>query len=130
MKMTRYSNPRMEAVVKDWPSGGKRVTATFRIETHPKRGQRGTRQTTGKVKTLTYCDQARLVDGDDGRIYIAEITFHYEFVHIRGGDLMTAETIFPDNPRYPEVQALFGAAGSALRARAQPSEENSAAGVA
>ena len=97
----------MEAVVDNWPSGGKRVTARFAIETHPKRGQRGMRRTTGKVKTLTYCHQARLVDGDDGRIYIAEITLHWRFIHIRGGDLMNAETIFPDNPRYPEIRALF-----------------------
>ncbi len=66
-----YSNPRTSAVIPDWPSGSQRVTATFSIEAHPKRGERGVRTTTGAPKTLTYARKARIVDGDDGRIYIA-----------------------------------------------------------
>jgi hypothetical protein len=76
----------MEAVINDWPSGGKRVTATFRIETHLTRGQRPTRQTTGAVKTMTYCEHARGVDGDDGRIYFAEL--YRNIITMRGGNLM------------------------------------------
>ena len=104
--MTKYSNPRMEAEVANWPSGGKRVTAWFKVETHPARGQRPTRQTTGKVKTLTYCDQVRIVDGDDGRIYFAEL-YRNVMITMRGGDLMNAGTFHDDNPRYPELRALF-----------------------
>ena len=49
--MTNYSNPRMRAVVENWPaSGTKRVTATFEIEVDPKRGERATRTTTGAIK--------------------------------------------------------------------------------
>jgi hypothetical protein len=44
--MTTYSNPRMHAVIENWPSGHDRVTATFSIETDPKRGQRAVRVTT------------------------------------------------------------------------------------
>ena len=38
--MTNYSNPRMAATIENWPSGNRRVTATFEIEQHPKRGER------------------------------------------------------------------------------------------
>lgn len=41
--MTEYANPRMHAVVENWPSGSKRVTAVFEIEQHPKKGERATR---------------------------------------------------------------------------------------
>lgn len=112
--MTNYSNPRMEAVIEDWPSGQHRTTATFQIEQHPKRGERATRITlnpkTGKPnapKALTYAVKARIVDGDDGRTYIAELT-NYGFVKIMRGDMQYQhETIFRENPRYDAVRALF-----------------------
>jgi len=113
--MTAYSNPRMEAVIENWPSGRHRTTATFRIETHPTRGQRGTRFTidprTGQpsaIKTLTYARQARIVDGDDGRTYIAELTMHGHINVTQSNMQFQAEdAIFPDNPRYATMRALF-----------------------
>lgn len=110
--MTEYSNPRMGATVPNWPSGGKRVTAEFRIEQHPTHGERGVRTTTGNPKKLTYGRAARIVDGDDGKTYIAVRVAHYEFVVIYRGDLYMEETIFPDNPRYAGVRALFGPVAS------------------
>jgi hypothetical protein len=112
--MTAYSNPRMKAVIDGWPIGSQRTTATFQVETDPKRGQRGTRFTidpkTGKptaTKKLTFTRQARIVDGDDGRTYIAELSM-YGFVSIMKGDMkFQAETIHSDDPRYAEVRALF-----------------------
>jgi hypothetical protein len=74
----------MRAVIENWPSGSKRVTAQFDIE-QSKRGERALRQTTGATKMLTYAKMARIVDGSDGRTYIANLT---EFGHIsimRGG---------------------------------------------
>ena len=68
----------MRAVIHDWPSGSKRVTAQFDIE-QSKRGERALRQTTGAAKMLTYAKMARIVDGSDGRTYIANLT---EFGHI------------------------------------------------
>lgn len=44
-RVLTYSNPRMEAVILDWPHGRDRTTCTFRIEQHPTRGERGTRFT-------------------------------------------------------------------------------------
>jgi hypothetical protein len=73
--MTNYSNPRLSAVVKDWPNGGKRTIARFEVETHPTRGQRVVRATTHpktgqfcSPKKRTYADQVRIVDSNDGRI--------------------------------------------------------------
>ncbi len=113
-----YSNPRMEAVIDGWPFGSKWTTATFRIETVPGRGQRGTRVTidpkTGKpsaVKKLTYAPAARIVDGSDGRTYIIERTI-YGFIYVMRGDMkVMAESIPGDDPRYAATLALFNADG-------------------
>ncbi len=102
-----YSNPRMSATIEDWPSGSKRVTAVFAIEQHAKRGERAVRTTTGAKKALTYARKARIVDGDDGRTYIAELTM-YGFVSIMRGDMkISEETIHLNDPRYPMARALF-----------------------
>ena len=107
MKMTTYTHPRMSATIENWPSGSKRVTAQFSIEQNPKLGERGVRTTTGAAKKLTYAHKARIVDGDDGRTYIAELTM-YGHITIMGGDFKyETETLFPDNARYPSVRALF-----------------------
>ena len=102
-----YSNPRMNAVIENWPSGSKRVTATFSIETHPTRGQRAIRTTTGAPKKLTYAKQMRIVDGDDGRTYIAELS-GYGHITIQRGDMkFHEETVFQSMPGYDELRTLF-----------------------
>lgn len=111
--MTTYSNPRMNAVIENWPSGNKRVTATFAIEIAqrgPGRpyGERATRTTTGAIKKLTYARKARIVDGDDGKIYIAELSPMYNHITIMRGDMkFNHEALFEKDPRYPELLALF-----------------------
>jgi hypothetical protein len=105
--MITYSNPRMRAVIPDWPNGGRRVTATFEIETVEGRGQRAVRTTTGAPKKLTYAKRMRIVDGDDGRTYIAcEYGSYYSIMR---GDMKCSEegAVWPDDPRYAELQALF-----------------------
>ena len=52
--MTAYSNPRMQAIIENWPHGKQRVTATFAIEADSKRGERALRTTTGATQKLTY----------------------------------------------------------------------------
>lgn len=102
-----YSNPRLDATIENWPHGKQRVTATFTIERDHKRGERAVRVTTGAPKKLTYARKARIVDGDDGRTYIAELSF-YGFVSIMNGDMkFQKETIHVYDPRYPECHALF-----------------------
>jgi hypothetical protein len=107
--MTIYSNPRMSATIEGWPSGGKRVTAVFEIETHPTRGQRCIRTTTGARKLLTFAVKARVVDGDDGRTYIATLT-SFGHITIHKGDMkFYHESVFETDPRYPELLKLFPA---------------------
>lgn len=102
-----YSNPRMSATIENWPSGSRRVTARFEIEQDPKRGERGTRITDGAAKKLTYAKMARIVDGDDGRTYIAEFTA-YGFISIMKGDMkFQQESIFSTDPRYAQALELF-----------------------
>lgn len=102
----RYSNPRMSAVIPDWPSGQKRVTAKFEIEQTP-RGERAVRTTDGAPKKLTFAKMARIVDGSDGRTYIAEFTA-YGFISIMRGDMKYQhETIHQNDPRYAEVLEVF-----------------------
>ena len=104
--MKTYSNPRLSATIEDWPSGKHRVTAHFAIET-TKRGERGVRTTTGAPKTLTYARKARIVDGDDGRTYIAELTLYGHVSVMRGDFKFQEESIHPGDARYPAALALF-----------------------
>lgn len=110
-----YSNPRMEAVIHDWPHGNHKTVATFRVETDLKRGQRATRFTinpkTGKAnapKLLTYARRVRIVDGDDGKTYIIQLT-DYGHISVMHGDMkyQAEDAIFSDNPRYAEIRAMF-----------------------
>jgi len=107
--MTEYSNPRMSATIENWPSGSRKVTAVFAIEKHPKKGERATRQTTGAVKKLTYSTKARIVDGSDGRTYIAALSSTYRIITIMNGDMKYHhESFHHDDPRYPDLLlALF-----------------------
>jgi hypothetical protein len=108
MEQLTYSNPRMTATIEDWPGGrNKRVTARFEIEQDAKRGERAVRTTDGAPKKLTFAKLARIVDGSDGRTYIAEYT-SYGFIKIMKGDMkFQHETIFENNPRYAQALELF-----------------------
>lgn len=105
--MPNYSNPRNTAIIENWPSGSKQVTATFSIESDPKRGERAVRTTTGAPKKLTFARKMRIVDGDDGRTYIAALT-DYGHITIHRGDMKYhEETVFGHDPRYAALVALF-----------------------
>lgn len=105
--MTTYSNPRMSATIDSWTSGSKRVVARFKIESGP-RGERGVRITTGAPKKLTYAVKARIVDGDDGKTYIAELTMYGPITIMCGDMKYHKETFFERDPGYAAVRALFG----------------------
>ena len=112
MEAKTYSNPRLQAVISNWPFGGKRATAYFQIDQHGNK-ERGTRFLTlnGKqfaTKKLTFAHKARIVDGSDGRTYILELTQYGGHISVKRGDMKyDEENIFPDNPRYAELKALF-----------------------
>jgi hypothetical protein len=106
--MTEYSNARSIAVINDWPSGGRRVTAQFTIESDPKRGQRAVRVTTGSPVKLTFARRMRIVDGDDGRTYIAR-DHGAGMVSIFRGDMKYQhEVAHHPAPRYAQLMMLFG----------------------
>jgi hypothetical protein len=106
-----YSNPRLKAIIPDWPSGSRRVTAVFEIETDAKtHRQRGVRTTTGAPKKLTYARQARIVDGSDGRTYIAELSDYGHATIMKGDMKFEHETIFAsDQARHAALMELFAA---------------------
>ena len=113
--MKTYSNPRLSTIIENWPYGALRTTATFTIEAKPGKGERGVRVTidpkTGRAtapKTLTYARRARIVDGSDGRTYIVELSM-YGVVSVMRADMkLQEETLFPGDPRFAAVRALFG----------------------
>jgi hypothetical protein len=102
----KYSNPRLQATIPDWPSGSKRVTAHFEIEQTP-RGERAVRWTDGAPKKLTYAKMVRIVDGSDRRTYIAEFTMYGHITIMRGDMKYSHETIHPTDARYAEAMELF-----------------------
>jgi hypothetical protein len=104
--MTTYSNPRISATIENWPHGSQRVTAVFTIEVD-KRGERAVRVTTGAPKKLTYARQMRIVDGDDGRTYIAERSMYGHVTIMRGDMKFRHETIFSGDARHAELLKLF-----------------------
>jgi hypothetical protein len=105
--MKTYSNPRTKAVIADWPYGSnKRGPATFEIEVTP-RGERAVRVTIGAPKKLTFATKMRIVDGDDGRTYIATLTM-FGHITIKRGDMkFDEESIFENDPRYLKLRELF-----------------------
>lgn len=105
---TKYSNPRMTAVIENWPHGSKRVTATFSVEAAPsKRAQRAVRITTGAPKKLTFARAMRIVDGDDGRTYIAALSDYGHITIWRGDMKFHHETVPENDARHAELRALF-----------------------
>lgn len=107
-----YSNPRKELTVTDWPYGKSRVTAIFTIE-QGKKGERAVRVTENprggwnKPKKLTFARMARIVDGEDGKTYIAELS-NYGFVTIMQSNMKyQEESIHPGDDSYESALALF-----------------------
>lgn len=105
--LTKYSNPRTTATIENWPSGSHRVTAHFSIEVDPKRGERAVRVTTGAAKKLTFARKMRIVDGDDGRTYIATLTGYGHITIFKGDMKYLEESFFERDAYYPELLALL-----------------------
>jgi hypothetical protein len=114
MEHLTYSNPRMIAVIPDWPSGSKRVTARFEIEQNA-RGERAIRTTTGAPKKLTYAVKMRVVDGSDGRTYIAALTLYGSVSIMRGDMQFQQESIHSGHPQYAAALELFAADSEVAR---------------
>lgn len=111
-----YSNPRMHAEIQNWPLGGKtRGFAVFDVEQTKGRGERGMRVTRkdserffSAPKRLTYARKCRIVDGDDGRTYLLSLTMSGHISVSRSDMQLNEEAIFPTDPRYADMRAMFG----------------------
>src|ERR1700688_3897891 len=105
--MPKYSNPRMAATIDNWPSGSKRVTAEFWIESAIGKGERAVRVTTGAPKKLTFARKMRIVDGDDGLTYIAALSSYGHVTIFQRNMQYHKEAFFEDDGDYAEVLKLF-----------------------
>jgi len=99
------TNPRTTAEIADWPNGRRgRVTAIFTVyqgtRGAQKNQERVERITTGKPKPTTYYAKIRIVDGSDGKTYLAALTEHGQPLLIPG-TLKTNRYLY-DNERYDE----------------------------
>ena len=89
--MLTFTNPRLTATFTDWPLGGnKRGECRFAVETHPKKGHRICRVTTGKPKYSTYAGPSAIVDGSNGRTYLLQRIDIYGGVKVMRSDFMDA----------------------------------------
>ena len=112
-----YTNPRTQAVFEDWPWGAReRTTATFEIE-KGSRGERCVRTVvdpysgrTAEPKKLTFSTKQRIVDGDDGKTYIACLTMYNHITVMQSNMQYSAESVFERDPRYVELRQLFSEA--------------------
>ena len=110
-----YSNPRIRAEIDNWPMGGsRRGVAVFSIEAKPGKGERAIRTTrqdgSSKAtapKTLTFSTRARIVDGNDGKTYVASLTTYGHVSVFQSNMQFEQESIFPGDLRYPAIRALF-----------------------
>ena len=111
--MTTYSNPRLTFTTNNWPYGSKLTIATFLVEQTSK-GERVSRETinpkngrANKPKKTTYSLKARIVDGSDGKIYIAELS-EYGFITIMQSNLQFQQEVFhPENEKFQDIIVLF-----------------------
>ena len=108
MQAKVYSNPRLTAVIENWPLGAsRRGPATFTIETHEKRGERAVRITDGAPKKLTFARKMRIVDGDDGRTYLAALSDYGHVTIMRGDMKLQEECVFSSDTRHASLLELF-----------------------
>lgn len=111
-----YSNPRKKAIIQDYPIGsGARGTAIYSVEVVERAGkERAVRETEkrngtwAKPKKRTYADSVLIVDGDDGRTYILELSRMYGMINVMKSNMMhSQETIHEKEERYAKLLALF-----------------------
>jgi hypothetical protein len=101
-----FSNPRTEATIENWPSGSRRVTANFKVETNNK-GSRVVRTTTGAPKLTTYYLKMVLVDGDDGKIYAIGNTIYNQAIAYPG-TMKFPVYYYEGTPEHAQIFELLG----------------------
>lgn len=93
-----YANPRLS-------EHGK--TVTFSVQRTP-RGERAVRVDSHGSKKLPYTTGARIVDGSDGRLYVAQWVGEHNFIAIMKRDFrFMRETIRPEDAGFAKLQQSF-----------------------
>ena len=113
----KFSNPRKNAEIHDWPIGGNvRGIAKFEVEYVKNKGQRVARTTQNKTLTgwnaprwTTYADKCVIVDGDDGKTYLLVLVQHYNMIKIDSANMQhNVGTVYStDGARFDELRALI-----------------------
>jgi len=109
----KYSNPRREAMIEDWPFGRFTCRAWFQVETKKNKGERVARRTenksrTGwnKPKTCIYARRVMIVDGDDGKTYI--LREYRSHIDVFGGDMKYSHAaLWPDHEDYANAAEML-----------------------
>ena len=71
-------------------------------------GERAVRVTTGAPKALTYARRVRIVDGDDGKTYILELSGGYGMISVMKADMkFQHEVIHERDARYTSILAIL-----------------------
>ncbi len=107
----QYSNPRRLAKYDDWPIGGKnRGQCKFEVEVNA-RGERVLKSTTNKhgswckPKATTYAKKCAIVDGDDGKTYILQLTDYA--IRVETHDGMSAGYYGTDNEHFSLLREMI-----------------------
>lgn len=111
---TIYSNPRKSLIVTDWPMGASaKTTATFTVESKLGKGERISRVTLDRfgnpcaAKTTTYAEKVVIVDGDDGKTYILELTIYGSISVTQSNLKFSHESIQETDSRFIQTKALI-----------------------
>ena len=111
--MIKYSNPRLSFSTDNWPYGSKRTTATFTVE-QTNKGERVSRETVNpkngrvnKPKKTTYSTKARIVDGPDGKTYIAELSEYGHITIMQSNLQYQHESYHNGDSGFSDIAALF-----------------------
>lgn len=110
--MMKYTNPRKNLLIKDWPYGSKKTDCMFEVE-ETKGKQRAVKTTrnpkTGrwnKPKKLTYAQKVLFVDGSDGKTYIMQ-SVGWAISVMQSNMKLQQEYINVQDDRYIELAAMF-----------------------
>jgi hypothetical protein len=93
-----YSNPRISARIDD---------VVFEIEMDAERGQRAIRYQTNKTRKLPFARFMRIVDGDDGKLYIVVLSFAGNVIVWRDTMRRPHEIVQADEMRHSDLLTLF-----------------------
>lgn len=112
--MINYSNPRKTLVVEDWPWSKYKTRATFQVEYKRGHGDRCSRVVVNPKtgveaapKYTTYGRIVRIVDGDNGRTYIATMTMYSHISILQANMQYQEEAIFSHDSRYAPLLAAM-----------------------